>query len=128
MFGRPLLVEAGQGRDGPRGARELAHVSRAEQQARVSTPSALVDVHELLLHVWQLGQPLQLEAGESIGRLPQCLLGLRRLRRCLLGLLGLEVALDLERAKIADERAGLARQTLGLPLKRADAIGDAPRR
>ena len=46
---------------------------------------------------------------------------------CLLGLLVLEIALDLELAKIADERAGFACQTLGLPLKRADAIGDAPR-
>ena len=117
VLGDSLLVDARQRRDGPRGASELAHISRAEEQARVSTASALVDVHELLLHVRHLGQSLQLEAGESIGRLLQRPLGFRRLCGRLLGLLVLQVALDLELAEIADERARFARQTLRLPLE-----------
>ena len=67
-----------------------------------------------------------LEAGESVGRLPQLLFGLRRRGGRLLGLLVLQIALDLELAEIADERTGFAGQTLGLPLKRADSVGDPP--
>ena len=71
------------------------------------------------------GQSLQLEVGESIGRLPQRACAAAAVGRRLFGLLGLEVALDLELAKIADERARFAGQSLGFALQGADAIGDA---
>ena len=71
MVGHPLLVDRRERRDRARGARELAHIARAEQHARISAAAAFVDIDELLLHVRQLGQSLEFEVGESIGGLPQ---------------------------------------------------------
>jgi hypothetical protein len=116
MFFHALLVDARQRRDGSRGTREFAYIFGAEQQRSVSAPSAFVDVHQLLLHIRQLGEPLQFQAGESIGSLTQRLLRRVGVGGRLFGLLGLEVTLDLQFAQIADERSRFAGETLCLTL------------
>ena len=113
MLFPPLLIDVRQRRDGAGGACEFADVLRGEQHAGVSAASAFIHVHQLLLHVRQLGQPLQLDAGQTIRGLTQRLLGFCGLGRGLLGLLGLQIALDLELPEIADERTLFVGQSIG---------------
>jgi len=125
MFLHPLLVDGCQRPDRSCRARKLAQVLRVEQHLRVSTATAFVHVHQMLLHIGQLGQSLEFEAGQSIRGLPQLVLRGRGLSGRLLCLLALEVALDLELAQIAHQRPGFACEPVSFTLKCADAIGDA---
>jgi hypothetical protein len=125
MLVHPLPIDVRQRRDRTRRACELADILRCEEHARVSAASAFVYVHELLLHVGQLGQPLQFEAGQPIGRLPQRLLCGSGIGGSLLRLLHLQVALDFQLAQIANERTGFTSESIGFPLQGTDAIRDA---
>ena len=87
----------------------------------------MYDIYELRFQIRDLGDPLLLEPRQPLGGLLHRRLRVRQSGLCLRGALDLQVALDLERAQVADERARFSGKPLGLALKRGNAVVDAAR-
>jgi len=127
MLGDALLVDVHERGHGARRSTELAHAGRTKEQLGVACAAALVDVHELRLQVGQLRDALLLERGKALAaRLDRrAAAGHRGLR--LAHALLLQLALHLELPQVAEQRARLSREAIGLRLEHADPIGHAPR-
>ena len=115
LFDSPL-VDRRQRTDRARGSSELAKIAGTEEHARVAASSALVDVNELRLQVGQLIDALHFEIGQARRRALKRLLGFGHRGLGLLELSRLDVAIDFPLSQIADERARLTGQPLGLTL------------
>jgi hypothetical protein len=121
------LVHLGHRRHEPRRSAQIAEVAGAEQQARVARLSQLVDVNEPPLEHRARRLDRLLVPPDAVGVLPGLRGELVGLRVQLAGFLAVQVALDLEPAKIDQQRPLLAHERVGLAMERRQPIGDLGR-
>jgi hypothetical protein len=125
MLRDALLVQAHQGRHGTGGSAKLFTAVAPEEQTGVAGSSTLVDIHELRLQVRELRQSLRFKLLEIIGGLCDRSLALGHGRFGLAHTLDLDLAVDLELAEVAKQRARLANQGIGFVLQCLNTIVDS---
>ena len=122
-----IAIELGERGDGAGGLAEAAQVGGGEQEPEVARLAELVDLDQPLLQLGELGPRRGLKRVHARRGPVELGLDLRGVGVESLELLGLELALDLEPAEVAEQRALLGREAVGFALQRLEAFAGAPR-
>ena len=122
-----IAIELGERGHGPGRLAEAPQVGRGEEQAQVARLAELVDLDQPQLQLGQSGARRGLQRVHSRRRLIELGLDPGGVGIDALELGGFDQALDLERAQVADQRALVRREAIGLALERLEALGGPPR-